>query len=148
MFGFFGKKAKKEYKKRIYLDYAAATPLRDEVFEAMRPYFADVFGNPSAIHEEGRRARKAVDDARATIARLLKIRAEEVTFTSGGTEANNLAIFGVVDAAVAQGKALREIEIISTAIEHPSVLQALEVLKSRGMTIHFAPVDEEGLIDT
>ncbi len=132
---------------RIYLDYAAATPVRDEVFEAMRPYFRDAFANPSAIHEEGRVARKAVDDARATIASLLKIRAEEVTLTSGGTEANNLAILGLVDAAVAQGVVPRDIEIISTAIEHPSVLKALDVLKKRDVTVHFVPVDSGGLID-
>lgn len=132
---------------RIYLDYAAATPVREEVFEAMRPFFSHVFGNPSAIHAEGREAREAVDNARAIVARLLKIRSEEVTFTSGGTEANNIALFGVVDAAMARGVAAHDIEIISTAIEHPSLLQALESLKARGVTVRFLAVDHEGLID-
>ncbi len=134
-------------KKRIYLDYAAATPLWDVVFKVMQPYFKEIFANPSAIHAEGRCARNAVDEARGIIATLLKIRAEEITFTSGGTEANNLALFGVVDAAVARGARANDIEIISTAIEHPSVLETLEVLKRRGVTVHFAPVDEGGLID-
>lgn len=132
---------------RVYLDYAAATPIRHEVLEVMRPYFSDVFANPSAIHEEGQRARRAVDDARTRVARLLRVRPEEVTFTSGGTEANNLAIFGIVDAALAEGKRSEDIEIVSIGIEHPSILEALASLEARGMTVHLAPVDHEGRID-
>jgi cysteine desulfurase len=132
---------------RIYLDYAAATPARPEVLSAMQPYFADDFANASAIHAEGQKARAALRAARATIAKLLKIRAEEVTFTSGGTEGNNLAIFGVVDAAIAQGFALRDLEIITTMIEHPSVLEALDALEKRGIGVRRAPVTEEGRID-
>ncbi len=181
MLWIFGKKRPargQKNEKRIYLDYAAATPVRGEVLEAMQPYFSDIFANPSAIHEEGVRARKAVDDARSAVAAILKIRSEEITFTSGGTEANNLAIFGVVDAALAQEKrgmrqsgglsqdlardvrseangdlrqvdsvGTMDIEIISTAIEHPSVLEALAALETHGVKVHFVPVDREGRID-
>ncbi|MBI4086543.1 cysteine desulfurase [Candidatus Kaiserbacteria bacterium] len=132
---------------RIYLDYAAATPVRPEVFAAMQPYFSERFANPSAIHEEGRVARAAVEAARAIVAKLLKIRLEEVTCTSGGTEANNLALFGVVEAAVAGGAHPKDIEVISTMIEHPSVLEALDVLEKRGVGVRLAPVTEEGRID-
>ena len=132
--------------RRIYLDYAAASPVRREVLDAMQPYFSDIFANPSAIHEEGQHARMAVDRAREVIARHLKIRPEGVTFTSGGTEANNLALFGVVDAARAVGTRSIDIEIITTPIEHPSILNALDVLREQGVTVHSVPVDEEGLI--
>ena len=131
---------------RIYLDYAAATPVREEVLTAMRPYFTEQFANPSAIHREGQHARQAVDGARMAVARLLKLRTEELTFTSGGTESNNLALFGVVEAAFAEGKRGQDIEVISTAIEHPSVLEALAALARRGVTVHFAQVDGEGRI--
>ncbi len=80
-------------KKRIYLDYAAATPVHKDVYTVMRPYFEREFGNPSAIHEEGRTARVAIEDARLRLARVLRVRVEDITFTSGGTESNNLALF-------------------------------------------------------
>ena len=82
--------------RRIYLDYAAATPLDKRVANAMRPYASDIFANPSSIHKEGVVARRAVDAARTSIARLLNIRSEEIIFTASGTEADNLAILGVI----------------------------------------------------
>ncbi len=133
--------------RRIYLDYAAATPLRPAVARAMAPYFTDHFANPSAIHAEGQRARGAVEGARERVAALLGVRAEEITFTSGGTEANNLALFGVVEAAHAQGRAYEEIEIMSTAIEHPSILEALQALSRRGVCVRYVPIDRDGLVD-
>lgn len=133
---------------RVYLDYAAATPVWREVRDAMAPYLTEIFANPSAIHAEGQRAREAVDHARARLATLLTVRPEEITFTSGGTEANNLALFGTVEAALARGAYPGDIDIISTAVEHPSVLLALSALQRRGVTVHYARVDYEGLIDT
>lgn len=112
----------------------------------MTPYFAKHFANPSAIHAEGQQARRAVEEARGCIARLLKIRPVDVTFTSGGTEANNLALVGVCRALNEAGRPYEEMEVVSTQIEHPSVLVALEELKRRGVVVHFAPVDAEGRI--
>ena len=137
--------------RRVYLDYAAATPLRGEVRAVMEPYYAERFGNPGAIHEEGRRGRAAVEAARGRIATLLRVRPEEITFTSGGTEANNLAIFGVVSArarseAARAGTGLGDIHIITTAIEHSSVLTPLTQLQEQGIRVSFAPVDADGLI--
>lgn len=128
--------------RRVYLDYAAATPVRAEVRAAMESYFAEQCGNPSSIHQEGRRARAAVEAARARIAALLRVRPEEITFTSGGTEANNLAILGVVSTHARLG----DIHIISTAIEHSSVLETLAELQKDGTRVSFAPVDTGGLI--
>ncbi len=127
---------------RIYLDYAAATPVAPEVMEAMLPYFSEVFGNAGAVHVEGRAAREVIDEARAELARILKVRPEGVTFTSGGTEANNLAIFGIVEAS----KTLRP-EVVTTEIEHPSVLEAMKKLETQGVKVTYLPVQETGHID-
>ena len=128
--------------KRIYLDYAAATPVAPEVMEAMLPYFSEVFGNAGAGQVEGRAAREVIDEARAELARILKVRPEGVTFTSGGTEANNLAIFGIVEAS----KTLRP-EVVTTEIEHPSVLEAMKKLETQGVKVTYLPVQETGHID-
>lgn len=130
----------------VYLDYAAATPVRKSVLRAMAPYWSEVYANPSAIHAPGRRARQTITEARQTIAQALRTRPEEITFTSGGTEANNLALFGVVEAAHHAGRAYEDIEIISTKIEHPSILMALNALAQRGVVITYVPVDSDGLI--
>ena len=130
--------------KRIYLDYASATPVRGEVLAAMMPHFDVDFGNASAIHAEGRRAHAAVEDARLRLARLLVVRPNGVTFTSGGTEANNLALFGAV---AASGRTSAECEIIVTETEHPSILETAKALASRGVGVRYAPVQEDGRID-
>ncbi len=131
---------------RVYLDYAAATPARASVRQVMEQYASDTFANPSAIHKEGRAARRAVEASRETVARLLKIRTEDVVFTSGGTEANNLAIFGVVEAARARGTRYEDMEIISTAIEHPSVRETLAACAEKGVVVRDVTVDEDGRI--
>jgi len=131
---------------RIYMDYAAATPLRHEVWEAMRPIYREVFGNASGIHKEGQRARRLIEEAREKVARLLQIRAEDVFFTSGGTEANNLAVIGVIEALYAKGIGYADMEIITTKLEHPSLLEACQALKKYGVTIRDATVHENGLI--
>lgn len=133
---------------RIYLDYAAATPVSEKVLQAMQPYFREHFGNPSAIHAEGQRAKDAIETARQHVARTLGVRPAGVTWTASGTEANNLALFGYVRHLVAvEGRSYTDLEIISTAIEHPSVLEVLKALERKGVTVHYAPVTEEGKID-
>lgn len=133
--------------KRIYLDYASATPMAPEVLEAMLPYFSEDFGNAGAIHQEGARAKLALHDARAQVARTLGIKSEGVIFTSGGTESNNLAIAGLIEKLASRGQAYSELEIISTKLEHPATLKTLEALVKKGVTITYAPVTSEGHVD-
>lgn len=126
----------------IYLDHAATTPLRPEVLEAMLPYFNQEFGNPSSVYGAGRRAHQALDQARDTVADLLGAKSEEIIFTSGGSEAANLAIKGVAWAYQTKGK-----HIITSAIEHHAVLDAVLWLKQQGFEVTILPVDEEGFVD-
>jgi len=133
--------------RRVYLDYASATPVAPEVLVAMLPYFTEDFGNAGAIHQEGARAKRALHDARARVAHTLGIKPEGVVFTSGGTESNNLAIAGAVEQLVSNGRTYESIEIISTKLEHPATLNTLEALEKRGVSVVYAPVTEEGHID-
>jgi cysteine desulfurase len=123
--------------RRIYLDANATTPLLPEVLEAMRPFLLERFGNASSIHQEGQHARSAVEQARASVARLLGCRPAEIVFTSGGTESDNLAIFGSVQAGD---------HVITSAVEHHAVLHAVERLRERGVAVEFLPVDEQGVL--
>lgn len=132
--------------RRVYLDYAAATPVREEVFDAMKPYWAGKFANPGAIHEEGRAAARVVENARQLCGEVLSTPNDTITFTSGGTEANNLALFGMVTHALSTGRALEDIEVITTEIEHPSVLEPLKELEKRGVVVTYTPVDENGRV--
>ncbi len=141
----FWKKPKLE---RIHLDYASTTPVHTDVLKAMGPYFSDVWANPSAIYREGVIARNVIEDARGELARTLRVRASDITFTSGGTESNNLALIGLVEALHQEGRPYEEMEIISTRIEHPSILQTLIFLGKKGVRITFVPVMEDGMIDT
>jgi len=131
---------------RIYLDYAAATPLSPAAFAAMKPYLEGIFGNPSAIHAEGVAARKAVESARESIALTTQVRPEYVTFTGGGTEGNNLAIFGIIEAQRNAGKTYQEMEVITTHIEHPSIGVAMQRLSQLGVSVKYVDVDEAGKI--
>jgi cysteine desulfurase len=128
--------------KRIYLDYAATTPVRPEVMEAMSPYFTEAFGNPSSIHSYGQEVRAAIDEARAKVAALIGAREEEVVFTGGGTEADNLAIKGIALAHENKGN-----HIITSAIEHHAVLETCEFLAKRGFKITCLPVNRYGLVE-
>ncbi|HEC21481.1 MAG TPA: cysteine desulfurase [Chloroflexi bacterium] len=125
--------------KPVYLDYNATTPVDAEAVAAMLPYLSERFGNPSSAHPYGREARQAVERARAQVADLLGCQPEEIVFTGGGTESNNTVIKGVAEAYREQGK-----HIITTAIEHPAVLEPCEWLATRGYQVTILPVDEHG----
>ena len=128
--------------RRIYLDHAATTPTRPEALNAMLPYFADSFGNPSSIYSYGQEARGAIEEARTKAAELIGARSEEIVFTSGGTEADNFALKGVAYASEHKGN-----HIITTSIEHHAVLEACKFLEKRGLKITYLPVDKYGLVD-
>jgi cysteine desulfurase len=123
--------------RRIYLDANATTPLLPEVLEAMRPFFLERFGNASSIHQEGQHARSAVEQARASVSRFLGCRPAEIVFTSGGTESDNLAIFGSVKAGD---------HVITSTVEHHAVLHAVEKLRDRGVEVDFLPVNDQGVL--
>jgi cysteine desulfurase len=124
---------------RIYLDHNATTAVDPAVLDAMLPYFSAEFGNASSIHTFGQRARAAVETAREQVAALMNARPQEIVFTSGGTEADNHAIFGVAQPPGAH--------IITTTIEHEAVLNACQALEKRGVAVTYLPVNHEGLID-
>ena len=134
-------------KARVYLDYAAATPLSAKALAAMKPHLKEIYGNPSAVHAEGVAARQAVESAREQIARTLQVKPEYLTFTSGGTEANNLAIRGAVSALRASGRELSDMQVVTTKIEHPSVLKTAEALQRDGVDVQYAAVNEVGQVD-
>lgn len=127
---------------RVYLDYAATTPIDKKVLDKMIPYFENNFGNPSSIYYEGREARKAVDEARAKVASAINANANEIYFTAGGTESDNWAIKGIAFANKKKGN-----HIITTAIEHHAVLHTCEYLEKHGFEVTYLKVDEYGLID-
>lgn len=124
--------------RRVYLDNNASTPVLPAVLDAVRPYFEEQFGNASSIHHHGQQTRAAVERAREAVATLLGCRASEVVFTSGGTEADNLAIFGLARAGD---------HIITSTIEHHAVLNACKHLQALGCEVTFVPVDGRGLVD-
>jgi cysteine desulfurase len=133
-------------KSRIYLDYAAATPLSKSVFSAMKPFLIGSFANASAIHKEGMKARQAVESARGRVATTLQVRPEFVTFTSGGTESNNLAIIGTIEQLYSQSRDHGDMEVVTTKIEHPSVMNTMRALEKRGVVVKYVGVDSDGLV--
>jgi cysteine desulfurase len=124
--------------RRVYLDNNATTPVLPDVLEAMRPFFSEHFGNASSIHHHGQETRSAVERARESVARLLGCRASEIVFTSGGTESDNLAIFGIVSPGD---------HVITSTIEHHAVLNACRQLAASGCEVTYIPVDGRGLVD-
>ncbi|MDD5423475.1 MAG: cysteine desulfurase NifS [Candidatus Omnitrophica bacterium] len=129
--------------RKVYLDNNATTRMRAEVLEAMLPYYKDVYGNASSVHEFGRTARRAVDDARQKVADFLGAASpEEIIFTSGGTEADNLAVKGVAHALRAKGD-----HIITSAIEHHAVLNTCKFLEKEGYKVTYLKVDKDGVVD-
>jgi cysteine desulfurase len=127
----------------VYLDHAATTPVREEVFEAMRPFFGPRFGNPSSTHRWGREARAALDEARERVGRCLGARPDEICFTSGGTEADNLAILGAWRALKAKGRTA----VVTTPIEHKAILGAVHQAAHEGAEERFLSMTPEGVID-
>jgi cysteine desulfurase len=127
--------------KNVYLDHAATSPVHPEVIEEMIPYLTEHFGNPSSIHQFGRRVRKVLDDARAAIASSIGASRNEIIFTSGGTESDNLAILGVASSLNKEGK-----HLITTKIEHHAVLHTFHELEKRGFDVTYLSVDENGRI--
>jgi cysteine desulfurase len=120
------------------MDANATTPLVPEVLDAMRPYFMEHFGNASSIHQQGQQARAAVEHARESVAALLNCRPAEIVFTSGGTESDNLALFGLVQPGD---------HLITSSIEHHAILHTAEKLRDRGAEVTFLPVSSEGIVD-
>src|SRR6516165_3067393 len=123
---------------RVYLDNNATTLLLPEVFEAMRPYFLEKFGNASSIHQQGQQARAAVEHAREQVAELVNSRPAEIVFTSGGTEGDNLALFGIMQPGD---------HLITSAVEHHAVLNSCKRLEQMGCDVTYLPVDGRALID-
>ncbi|MCU0860281.1 MAG: cysteine desulfurase [Thermoplasmata archaeon] len=129
--------------RRIYMDYGAASPVEPRVLEAMLPFFAGSFGNPSSLHSAGREPRRAVEEARAKVAALINAkRKEEIVFTSGGTEANNLGIKGVATRLKGEGG-----HVVTSAIEHISVLNIMKALQKAGVEVTLVPPTKDGLVD-
>lgn len=128
--------------KRVYLDHASATPVREEVIEAMLPYFDRHFGNPSTVYDMGSQIKQVMEEQRAKVAKLIGAKQQEIIFTSSGAEANNLAIKGVALARQKKGK-----HIIISAIEHHSVLNSARFFERMDFEVTFLPVDEYGLVD-
>lgn len=126
----------------VYLDHSATTPVREEVLDAMMPYFSESYGNPSSIYTLAQESRKAVDDAREIVARVLNARMSEIVFTSGGTESDNAALKGVAFALKHLGN-----HIIISSIEHHAVLHACHQLEQFGFEVTYLPVDEYGRVD-
>lgn len=128
----------------LYLDHAATSPVRPEVLEAMHPYLTGLFGNPSSHHTAGEAAAGALDDARARVASVLGMRRSDVVFTAGGTEANNLAIKGIVLAALDSGRR----HLVVSPIEHESILESADYLRRfHGVSVTMLPVDPRGRIE-
>ena len=126
----------------IYMDHAATTAVRPEVLEKMLPYFGESYGNPSSIYTLAQESRKAVDDARETVARILGGRIGEIVFTSGGTESDNAALKGAANALRNTGN-----HVITTAVEHHAVLHTCHQLEQFGFEVTYLPVDSDGLVD-
>ncbi|MGB4267345.1 MAG: cysteine desulfurase NifS, partial [Limnochordia bacterium] len=124
-----------------YLDHAATTPMRDEVIEAMMPYFKEKFGNASSVYSFGREARKALDEARQATAGIINADFNEIIFTGGGSEANNLAIKGAAWEYRHKGK-----HLITSSIEHHAVLHPMQQLEKEGFEVTYLPVDDQGLV--
>ncbi len=125
----------------VYMDHGATTPLREEALEAMLPFLNEQYGNPSSIHAQGRKVRQAVEEAREITARALGAAPEEIYFTSGATESNNIALRGAVKKRAASG------HIITSSIEHHAVLDVCRDLEKEGHRVTYIPVDHYGLID-
>ncbi len=129
-------------KTRIYLDHAATTPVDADVVEAMLPYFSESFGNASSLHSFGAEAKEALETARARAATAIGCGPEEIVFTSGGSESDNLALKGIAALPQNAGK-----HLVTSSIEHPAILKTAAYLESKGYTVTYLPVDADGIVD-
>ncbi|OYV11346.1 MAG: cysteine desulfurase [Methanosaeta sp. ASO1] len=128
--------------KPIYMDHSATTPVAPEVLAAMLPYFSDKFGNASSLHGFGREAKEALEESRDKVARLLNADPEEIVFTSGGTESDNIALRGIAYKNRDSGR-----HIITSQIEHPAILETCRSLEQEGFSVTYLPINREGLVD-
>src|SRR3989338_7593227 len=126
--------------KKIYLDNAATTPVAKEVLEAMKPYFSEKYGNASSLHEFGRQAKEAIEKSREKIAKFINAQADEIIFTSGGTESDNLAIKGLASAYP------QKRHIITSKIEHHAVLETCKEMQKHGYGVDYINVNKDGII--
>ena len=133
-------------KRRIYLDFAAATPMDRQVRRAVTKSLKEDFGNPSAPHGEGRRARASVEKARIAVARSLSVKPEEIVFTSGGTEANNLAIRGLAEGLRARGAKFSDLHFVTSTIEHSSLIETFRMLEKEGASVSWVSPGSDGVI--
>src|SRR3990172_2782958 len=129
-------------KRSVYMDHAATTPVLPQALEAMLPYFSEKFGNPSSIYGVAREGRKALDEARETVAGILGAKTTEIIFTSGGSEGDNLALKGAAFASKPKGN-----HIITSGIEHHAVLHTCHFLEKFGFEVTYLPVDRYGMVD-
>ena len=132
--------------KQVYLDHSATTPVDKRVLEKMLPYFSNDFGNPASIHFAGEKAFEAVNEAREGIAKFMNSKPEEIVFTSGATESDNLAIFGIVS-ELQKKYSKKKIHIITTRIEHPAVLEPFQTLEKDGVEVTYLPVNSKGIVE-
>lgn len=137
-----GEPGQRHHGKLVYLDHASTTPLRSEVLEAMKPYLTEQYGNPSSLYRIGREARASVEEARRRVSALIGAEPEELYFTSGGSESDNMAIKGVAFAKRDKGR-----HIVTSAIEHHAVLHTCKFLEEIGFEVTYVPVDGYGLVD-
>ncbi|MGV8175516.1 MAG: cysteine desulfurase NifS [Methanothrix sp.] len=128
---------------RIYMDHSATTPVAPEVLQAMLPYFREKFGNASSLHSFGLEAREALEESREKVAGLLKASIDEIVFTSGGTESDNMALLGTARRNANLGR-----HIITSSIEHPAILETCQTLEREGFSVTRLPVNREGLVET
>lgn len=133
---------KPKIKREIYLDHAATTYCSPEVVNAMLPYFSEVYGNPSSLYHKGREANSVLNDSRRTVAKLVNALPENIIFTGGGSESDNMAIYGIARAHESKGK-----HIVTSAVEHRAVLHPLEDLQKQGWEVTYLKVDEQGFIN-
>ncbi len=134
-------------KKRIYLDCASATPVRKEVKKTMDKYWDVDFGNAGGIHSEGQKAKNAITKSRNKIAKLIGATESEIIFNSGGTEANNSAIFGVLNQLIEDGTKIHDMHLITTKMEHPSVLNVFKWFEKKGADLDLLDINEKGTVD-
>jgi len=131
----------------IYLDHASTTPMDEEVVKAMVPFYNKKFANPSSLYKIGREAARAIADSRESVAKVLNCQAEEIVFTAGGTESDNLAIFGIANQFIRQPpENPKNYHLITTQIEHSAVLESFRALEQKGFQVTYLPVDKFGLV--